>query len=267
MRVAEIRIYPVKGMRGHSVRHAEVEPWGLAGDRRYMVVAPSGRFITQRDLPRMAVVEADLMDGGVELSTSSLSRLAVRDPGPGAPRLTVSIFRDTAVPARDAGDEAAAWLSAALGVPCRLAHMAEPATARRVDPDFAAPTDRVSFADGFPLLLTNTASLADLNGRLAAPVGMDRFRTNVAVVGAAAWAEDGWAHLAIGAVRFAGPKDCARCAVPTVDQGTGVRSGENEPLRTLASFRRKAGGRIIFGQNLIPRGLGRIAVGDPVTLI
>ena len=173
------------------------------------------------------------------------------------------MWRDR-VAARDAGAEAAAWLSAALGRACRLVHMADPAEARRVDPDYADAEDRVSFADGFPVLVTNAASLADLNARLAVPVSMDRFRTNIAVSGAEAWAEDGWQQVRIGAVPFAGPKDCARCAVTTVDQDTGERSPENEPVRTLAQFRRKAGGRIIFGQNLIPRGTGRIAVGDTV---
>lgn len=266
MRVLEIRIYPVKGLRGRSVPSADVEPWGLAGDRRFMVVDPSGRFRTQRELPRMAVVEADLVEGGVELFATQAGRVAVRKPDADAPAITVSIFGDTAVPARDAGDEAAAWLSAALHVPCRLVHLAEPATSRPVDPDFAEAGDHVSFADGFPLLVTNAASLQDLNARLSSPVSMDRFRTNVAVDGAQAWAEDSWSRLRIGGAVFAGPKDCARCAVPTVDQDAGERSPDNEPIRTLAAFRRKAGGRIIFGQNLIPRALGRIAVGDDVAV-
>ncbi len=263
MRVSDIRIYPVKGLRGHSVSEAVVEPWGLAGDRRYMVVDEAGRFVTQRQVPRMAVVEADLVAGGLELAAAGLNRIAVEEPGAGAAPVVVTVW-NSEVPARDAGADAAAWLSAALGTACRLAFMAEPASARPVDPDFAEPRDRVSFADGFPLLVTNDASLADLNARLPVPVGMDRFRTSVAVEGAEPWAEDGWARLHIGAVLFAGTKDCARCAVTTVDQDTGVRSDDTEPLRTLARFRRKAGGRIIFGQNLIPRGLGRIAVGDAV---
>lgn len=263
MRVAEIRIYPVKGLRGRSVPEACVEPWGLAGDRRYMVVDGAGRFRTQREVPRMAVLDAEPVAGGLVLSGPGLGRFAVAQPDGAGEPVPVTVWRDT-VPARDAGPDAAAWLSAALGLPCRLVHLAEPATARPVDPDFADPSDRVSFADGFPLLVTNGASLADLNGRLPAPVGMDRFRTNVAVAGALPWAEDAWHHPAIGPVPFAGPKDCARCAVTTVDQDSGVRSPENEPLRTLAQFRRKAGGRIIFGLNLIPRGVGRIAVGDTV---
>ena len=93
---------------------------------------------------------------------------------------------------------------------------------------------------------------------------MDRFRANLVVEGAEPWAEDGWRQLAVGGVRFEGRKDCARCAVTTVDQDTGERSPETEPLRTLASFRRKAQGRIIFGMNLIPRAGGRIAIGDRV---
>jgi uncharacterized protein len=264
MRVAEIRIYPVKGLRGHSVREAVVEPWGLVDDRRFMVVDEAGRFLSQRQLPRMAVIGADLVEGGVELSASDAGRLRVAVPDASEPAVAVSIWKDDHVAARDAGEEAAAWLSEVLGRPGRLVYMTDPRTARPVDPDFAAATDRVSFADGFPLLVTNTASLMDLNSRLASPVSMDRFRTNVAVGGAEPWAEDHWTDLGIGGVSFAGVKDCARCVVTTVDQDTGEKSSEAEPLRTLAKFRRKEGGRIIFGQNLIPRGIGRIAVGDDV---
>lgn len=265
MRVSEIRIYPVKGLRGHAVAEAVVEPWGLAGDRRFMVVDEAGRFRTQRELPAMAVVEAAFAPGGLVLSAGRAAPLAVATPGDGAEARDVTVWRDR-VAARDAGPEAAAWLSSVLGVPCRLVHLADPANGRPVDPDYGDATDRVSFADGFPLLVTNTASLDDLNGRLPAAVSMDRFRTNVAVSGAEPWAEDGWQDLRIGDVPFAGPKDCARCAVTTVDQDTGRKSPENEPIRSLARFRRKAAGRIIFGQNLVPRGLGRIAVGDPVTV-
>ncbi len=265
MRVAEIRIYPVKGLRGHSVAQAVVEPWGLAGDRRFMVVDGTGRFLTQRQWPRMAVIEAGFVSGGLELAAAGAGRLVVMQPGPASETIDTTVWGDR-VTARDAGSEAATWLSQILGVACRLVYMPDPQTARPVDPDYAAPDDRVSFADGFPLLVTNAASLADLNARSPAPVSMDRFRTNVVVEDAEPWAEDAWASFRIGAVAFIGPKDCARCAVTTVDQGTGERSADNEPIRTLAGFRRKAGGRIIFGQNIIPRDTGRIAVGDEVVV-
>lgn len=264
MRVAELRIYPVKGLRGYAVPEAVVEPWGLAGDRRFMVVDETGRFLSQRQLPHMAVIGAALLADGIALSAPGFGRLDATVPASGGEAVSVSIWRDSSVAARDAGPEAAVWLSDVLGRSCRLVHMTEPQSARPVEPDFAGPGDHVSFADGFPLLVTNAASLTDLNTRLALPVTMDRFRTNVVVAGAEPWAEDSWADLRVGDVSFLGAKDCARCAVTTVDQDTGEKSSDNEPLRTLASFRRKAGGRIIFGQNLIPRGLGRIAVGDEV---
>ena len=263
MRVAEIRIYPVKGLRGFAVDEATVEPWGLAGDRRFMVVDRASRFMTQREWPAMAVVAALLVSGGLVLSTVSDQEIRIQAPEATQPRLEVTIWKNR-VPAVDCGPDAAAWLSDVLGTPCRLVHMSEPATARPADPDFAAPDDHVSFADGFPLLVTTQASLDDLNTRLDRPVTMDRFRTNLLVEGAEPWAEDDWRDLRVGDVRFAGVKDCARCAVTTVDQDSGVRSEDNEPLRTLARFRRKAGGRIIFGQNLILRRLGRITVGDTV---
>ena len=263
MRVAEIRIYPVKGLRGVTVGEAVVEPWGLAGDRRFMVVDAACRFMTQREWPAMAAITADLVSGGLGLSTASGQDFRIPMPDATQPPIDVTIWKNH-VPAVDCGPEVAGWLSSVLGTPSRLVHMSEPATARLADPDFATPSDYVSFADGFPLLVTTQASLDDLNARLDRPVTMDRFRTNIMVGGAEPWAEDDWQDLRVGDVRFAGVKDCARCAVTTVDQESGIRSEDNEPLRTLARFRRKVGGRIIFGQNLIPRRLGRVSVGDTV---
>ncbi len=265
--VAEIRIYPVKAMRGVSVPSADVEPWGLGGDRRWMVVDAAGRFLTQRELPKMAIVRAALDAHGLELSAGGLGVLSVPMPSPGADTVETTIFKDR-VRAVRADPSADVWLTRALGVACHLVFLADPAIARPVDPAYASPDDRVSFADGFPLLLTATASLADLNRRLAEAVPMDRFRPNVVVGGpGAAWGEDHWHRLRIGAVAFSAPKDCARCAVPTVDQDTGVKAESNEPLRTLGRFRRQADGRITFGQNLIPASRGRIAVGDIVEVL
>lgn len=253
-------IYPVKGLRGIAVTEAVVEPWGLQGDRRWMVVDGAGRYLTQRDLPGMARIAAVPDGGGITLSADGMAPLHV--PLPRAP-VTVVVWRDQ-VQAREAGPDAAAWLSRALGQPCRLVHMGDPATARPVDPGYARPGDRVSFADGFPVLAVNAASLDDLNARLAQPVPMDRFRTNLVVSGTSAWAEDSWTTLHVGPVRFRGPKTCARCVVVTTDQATGARPRDREPLRTLTAFRRGGDGRVIFGMNLIPDGTGRISIGMEV---
>jgi len=255
-----IAIYPVKSLRGIAVQEAVVEPWGLQGDRRWMVVDAAGRYLTQRDLPGMARIAAVPDARGITLSVDGMELLHV--PVPCIP-VEVLVWRNR-VQAQEAGPDATAWLSQALGRSCRLVHMGDPAAARGVDPAYAKLEDRVSFADGFPVLVVNAASLDDLNARMAQPVPMDRFRTNLIVSGAPAWAEDGWASLQVGPVPFRGPKTCARCVVVTTDQATGVRPRDREPLRTLTALRRDAAGRVTFGMNLIPDGTGRIMIGMDV---
>ena len=257
-------IYPVKGFRGLALTEAEVEPWGLAQDRRWMVVDWRGRFITQRQVPRLALVEPRLRENGLQLWRAGHGSIEVAVPGPEADRIDVVVWDDW-VAAVPAGAEADVWLSRALETPCRLVYMADPERARAVDPEFGRAGDHVSFADGFPMLVTTEASLADLNTRLDQAVPMDRFRTNLVVHGCEAWAEDEWRNIRVGDVSFRVVKDCARCAVTTVDQSSGEKSPENEPIRTLSRFRRKSGGRIIFGQNLVPDGPGVLRVGDPVS--
>jgi uncharacterized protein YcbX len=132
---------------------------------------------------------------------------------------------------------------------------------RPLDPTYASPGDRTSFTDGYPLLLTAEASLADLNARMASPLPMDRFRPSLVMDGAAAFAEDGWRRVRIGEVVFRITKGCDRCVITTIDQQTGEAGPE--PLRTLATFR-KRDGKVWFGQNLVPEGSGTIRTGDPV---
>ncbi len=263
--VAELLIYPVKSLGGDAHRTAGVEPTGLAGDRRWMVVDAAGRFMTQREQPGMALVQARVAGEALVLSAPGMADLLV-PVTPGGTDRAVTVWRDT-VQARDAGDTAACWLTAAIGAPCRLVHLADPA-ARPLRPDFARDArEVVSFADGFPLLLASLASLADLNGRMARPVPMSRFRPNVVVAGAPAWAEDGWRRVRIGTAVFRVAKPCDRCVMTTIDQRTGLRPDGHEPLRTLATFRRDRQGRIMFGQNLVPEQCGVITAGDAVEVI
>jgi uncharacterized protein len=279
--VQSLHVYPVKSLRGVDLRAAEVEPWGLAGDRRWLVVeAEDGRFITQRSDPAMARVTAGYPARGqaaagepappaghraLAVSAAGHPPLLVPPPLPerGAEMLWVSVWRSK-VTAAAAGPEADAWFSRYLGRPVRLVYLDDPAR-RQVDPEFAAPDDRVSFADGYPLLLTSTASLDALGDWLAEaggePVPMNRFRPSVVVTGAGPWEEDSWRRVRIGPVSFRVAKACGRCAVITTDQLTGERS--REPLAMLGR-RRRFGQELLFGQNLIPDERGTIAVGDPV---
>lgn len=240
---------------------ADVTLRGLASDRRWLFTDPDGRFITQREHGVLATLTAEPTNIGVRLTGQGRNPLVVPVPqGPGRP---VTVWRDT-VDAVDAGDEAALWASSAVDMPVRLVYMPD-STVRPVHPDFAASGDHVSFADGFPLLLANEASLNDLNDRLEAPVPMDRFRPNVVVSGFDALAEDGWKRLRIGTVTFRSPKLCGRCIVTTTDQDTGERLGD-EPLKTLTSYR-LIGQAAIFGVNLIPDTVGTIRVGDAVDVL
>jgi uncharacterized protein YcbX len=265
--IQDIRTYPVKGLRGYGQPASDVAIWGLDHDRRWMVVQPDGRFLTQRELPSMARINAWASEDGLTLAFDAeegMLRVRVPVPSPSAERRQVRVWRDE-VPALDAGPAAAAWLSARLGLACGLVHLDDP-RARPVDPTYGMAEDRAAFSDGFPVLLANAASLAALNAALSKPIDMARFRPNIVVAGATAWAEDGWRRIRIGKVVFRVAKPCARCVVTTVDQITGERPDKSEPLRTLGRMRRTADG-VMFGQNLIPDGPGRIAIGDPIEIL
>jgi uncharacterized protein YcbX len=269
--VSALHVYPVKSLRGTSTGKAVVEPWGLAGDRRWMLVdAGTLKAVTQREQPSLALVAAAPEgESGLRLSAPGRVPLQVPRPAP-APLETVRLFSDK-VEVLPAGAVADGWFSAYLGMPVRLVHLDEPAVRRPVDPEFASPGDTVSLADGYPLLVTTTGSLDALNALIAAgdraaegPLPMNRFRPNLVIDGTAPWAEDDWRRVRIGEVVFRVPKPCGRCVVTTTDQATGARG--KEPLRTLGRHR-NIRSHLLFGQNLIPENRGTLHVGDPLGVV
>ncbi len=262
--VSELRVHPVKALRGSTRDRVEIEPWGVAGDRRWMLVDSAGTFVTQRKFPALAPISATNGPDGLVLSGDG-KQLVVPPPGPDDATLDVTIWRDT-VRVASGGAAAAAWLSAMVGIQCRLVYLADP-RCRPVNPAYGTPADRVNLADGFPVLLTSLASLAELNRRLPNPVPMSRFRTNIVVQGCEAWAEDRWRRIRIGPVVFRVVKPCQRCTVTTIDQDTGKRPDKTEPLLALARFRRDVAGRIMFGQNLIPETTGCIGLNDQIEVL
>ena len=257
IRVTRLTVYPVKGLAGQPVDAVEVEDRGFAWDRRWMLVEDGQRFLTQRQLPKLATIKAAVNGGELVFRHGdSQIRVPLEPPAP-APKIQVTIWRDQveAVLLPDVGQ----WLSPILDHRCDLVFMPD-TTRRQVNPAFAPAGDIVGFADAYPVLLIGEASLADLNAKLGEAVPMDRFRPNIVVSSREPFVEDQWGELEIGTARLSGTKACDRCSVPTVDQLTGERTGP-EPIRTLSSYRRFGDG-VYLGQNLTVRRRGIIVVND-----
>ncbi len=271
MRVSELNIYPVKSARGIPLSASAVDAFGLTGDRVAMLVKPDGMFITQREMPALARLNVHPKGDGLVLSYDGRdgSVRAVR-PENGR-RQTVEVWK-TPVDAAICDDAVNAALSDWLGQPVQLA-VFDGASHRTASEDWAASETPVRFADGYQILVTTTASLAALNENMAAndeaPVGMDRFRPNIVIDGAEAWGEDRWAAIEIGGIRFDLVKPCSRCIMTTQDQRTGSREGAN-PMPAMGRLRMSGDRRVpgpLFGWNAVPRGNGRIAVGDAVRVL
>ncbi len=262
--LSHLYYYPIKACRGQSAEAAFAERRGLEHDRRFLIVDQEGVFITQRDEPALALVVPTITEPGLSLSAPNMPRLSLPVAVDG-PMKRVSVWSSEDVKALDQGDEAAEWLSTYLKVPVRLVYMPQESI-RQVDPRYAVRADdHVSFADGYPILIASQASLDDLNARLEIPLPMNRFRPNLAVMGCSPFEEDTWKRIRIGEVELALVKPCARCEVTTIDQASAVQG--KEPLKTLASFRRLNGSKVMFGMNAIPLNEGRLRVGDAVEVL
>lgn len=275
MILTDLFIHPVKSTRALAVEHAVVEPWGLADDRRWMVVDDDGRQLTAREHRQMLTVTATPGDrpGTMLLCRPSAPDLAVTIDDPSSAQVTTHVWSST-VTAAAAPSEAHAWFSDLLGMPARLVWLDDP-TRRPTNPTFSAPADRVSFADGYPLLLATKASLRQLNDWIAEgaaergedqsdPLPVRRFRPNAVIDGSAPFAEDDWRRIRIGEVTFRVAKPCDRCVLTTIDPDTLERG--REPIRTLARHR-KWDGKTWFATNVIPDGAGSLSVGDEVSVI
>jgi hypothetical protein len=271
--VAEIHIYPIKSCRGIALEQAEIAPKGFLWDREMMIVDRAGKFLTQRQYPQLATVKVEIQEDRITLSTSEqfLEPIAFQ-PSLEGQSIDVVIWNDrTKAILQD--PLVSEWFTTLLKSPCHLVRQS-PKQIRAIDPKYA-PRDNlpVSFSDGYPFLLTNTASLAELNKRLEETyqneeqtLPMARFRPNIVIQTEDPFIEDRWKKITIGTIQLAVVKPCTRCIITTTDQITGVRNPLQEPLKTLNSFRKSAKG-VLFGQNLIPLHSGVIRLGDSVTIL
>ncbi|KOV75592.1 hypothetical protein ADL03_44610 [Nocardia sp. NRRL S-836] len=253
--------YPVKGCGGVPVTSSEVDLTGLRDDRMMMLVsAEDGVFLSQRNTPALAALRPSVVDSSLVVGGESFP--VVFDGN----RIPVVVHKWDGF-GIDQGDAPAEYFSDVLGRPVRLV---------RTPPDLhrestGETTGVVGYADAHPLLVISLSSLDGLNERIlergGEPVPMDRFRPNVVVSGQPEpHIEDRVRRAAIGDVELGYAKDCVRCAVPLVDQETGLRAGP-EPIRTLASYRRDPDGGVTFGMKAAVVRTGTIAVGDQVDVL
>jgi len=261
--VSSLIYYPIKACRGFEVESTQVERMGLQHDRRMMIVSEFGEFLTQREYPKLALITPTLAGNKVILSAPEFDRVGFNIRRTGV-TTAVDIWHSKDVQAIDQGDQVAEWLTAWIGDPVRLVHIAD-GYKRLVNEKYTVNADdHTGFADGYPILLASEESLQDLNTRLEAPIPMNRFRPNVVVKGCGPYAEDTWNKIKIGSVELAVVKPCARCVVTTIDKETLQQS--KEPLKTLGQYRKRELGAI-FGQNVIPLNGGRLRLGMNVEVL
>lgn len=264
MKLARISTYPVKSLTGTDLAAARIGPWGLEGDRRWAVVYPNGTVATRRELSDLAQLSAVETSHGISISFEG-ARLDV--PFPEGAKVSAKVFSTVIDGVEDAGNYASHFLSSALKREVRLVFF--PQTAQReVSRAYAGVGHFTALSDGYPVLLTTFASLAELNAELKSPVEMLRFRPNIVVSGDfAPWAEDTWRRIRIGSAVFRIVKPCERCVMTTQDPTTGIQTDPREPLATLGRIHRAANGKIIFGQNLVVEEEGDIVLGDEIEVL
>lgn len=260
--LSQLYIYPVKSLAGISVSKWPVDKNGLQFDRKWMLVDAHGQFLSQRRLPKMALIKSRIESDRLILSAPGREELILELHPGGLDDIEVTIWQDRCH-AKLVSVSADTWLSDFLQTDCRLVYHPDDRT-RTVDQRYANPGDQTAFSDGFPFLLVSEGSLNALNQALETPVGMQRFRPNLVVADCDAYAEDFWRVLTINDIEFRLPKPCSRCAVPGIDPETA--SSGKEPLSTLSRLR-KWDNKVYFGQNALHDRSGMLSIGDTVTVI
>jgi uncharacterized protein YcbX len=261
-KITGLFVYPVKSCRGVALDTVQLESTGFTSDRHWMLVRPNGRFVTQRELPRMALIATQVNAASLTLSAPGMAPLDVaRDAAGTTLAVTVWKFDGRGI---DCGDEAANWVSGFLETPLRLVRF-DASAPRECSPEWTSGIRAVTeFSDGFPILVISRASLAELNSRLPRALPVERFRPNIVIDGVGAYDEDRIHELRAGGVTLRLVKPCARCSITTTDQQRGAVDGD-EPIRTLKEYRFDPQLRgVLFGQNaIVVDGVGeRLSIGE-----
>ena len=266
LKLSEIYIYPVKSLGGIRLDFANITTRGLENDRRFMLVDENGRFLSQREHPQLAIFQTEIEGKFLKIiHKKTKQNLTINLSPPSQPSLLSVTIWDDNTTAVESSSEASAWFTKILEIPVRLVYMPEESQ-RKTDTQYSLTGEEItSFSDGYPILIIGQSSLDDLNDRLENPVNINRFRPNFVFTNGEPFEEDNWHEFTVGNIRFFGVKPCARCIMTTIDQETGEKK-DREPLLTLNKYR-KAGNKILFGQNVLISQLGTVSVGEDVTVI
>ncbi len=260
--LSKIFLYPIKSLAGFAVDNWPVTNTGLLYDRKWMLVDPDGNFLSQRRLPKMALITTAIKNQQLILSAPKQEDLILDLNPANSEFMQTKIWADNCIGNR-VSTFADVWLSEFLNTACHLVYQAD-TTIRPVDSRYANSTDAVGFADGFPFLLLAEASLTQLNKMSDLQLSILRFRPNLVIDNCKPHAEDYWREINIGAINFRLPKPCSRCNVPNIDPKTAQTN--KEPLRTLSKYRQWQH-KIYFGQNAIHNKTGSLNSGDKVMIL
>lgn len=262
--ISGLYVYPIKSCAGVAVQDAILTETGLEFDRAWMVVDAQGQFLTQREFPRMALIQPQIKHSEMVLRAPGMLALHVKLDEVEAP-VRVQVWDDS-VAAFDMGKVAAQWFSDFLGTTARLVRF-DPDHKRISDKQWTGEVEGLNqFSDGFALLAISEASLEHLNVRLLAAgqaaVSMSRFRPNIVLASApdsdalAAHDEDrmGVLHVstAQGVVQLKPVKPCPRCPIPNIDPSSAISSPEVSDMLQRYRANARVNGAISFGMNLIP---------------
>ena len=259
-----INVYPIKSSASIELSSSWVEELGLAFDRRFVVADLNGEFFTARTQPRLCLIQANLTASGMVLTAPDMPALVITYQKLTNNYVAVNVWDDS-INAQQCLADINQWFSEYLQLPCQLLFYGS--DSQRLVKNKTSP---VSFADGYPLLLISQASLDDLNAHYQVSetaINMAQFRPNIVVNNCEAFAEDTWQHIRIGEVEFEIVKPCTRCIFTTINPQTGEKHQQQEPLKTLMSYRQIESGDVIFGQNLIALNQGQIKQGDQVEIL
>lgn len=259
--LSAIYIYPVKSLTGIPVQNWPITETGFQFDRQWMLIDAQNQFLSQRRVPRMALIKTALAENALMITAPEMEELRL-DLNPTQGEMINSTIWHDQVDTLAVSLEADSWFSRFLGISCRLVYQPE-STIRHVNPQFAKITDKTALSDGFPFLLISENSLNALNKAMNLELSMSRFRPNLVVSGCDSYAEDSWREISIGSIGFRLPKPCSRCSVPTIDPET-AETGK-EPLTTLNRLR-KSENKVYFGQNALHDNIGMLSVGDQVAI-